>query len=165
MKIDMDELRFFERVSKEIYYTLYLQYKIECKKPDFSFEGYPNCEILFDDIIIGNSVIRIVMNTERNLLVVSATYKSNRFFFKESKPTIALYGAETGKKLATEIFTEFEKIKQKDELVDKKMNSSFVSGKSENVFVPVWGPFPWVPESERCTMRTTGSACLDKFNS
>lgn len=41
--------------------------------------------------------------------------------------------------------------------------SSFVFGKAEGVFVPVYGPFAWVPEPERCTMHAAGSACLEKF--
>lgn len=41
--------------------------------------------------------------------------------------------------------------------------SPFVFGESEHPFVPVYGPFAWVPEPDRCTMYASGGVSFESL--
>lgn len=41
--------------------------------------------------------------------------------------------------------------------------SPFVFGESQHPFVPVYGPFAWTPEPDRCTMHASDRASLERL--
>ncbi len=56
------------------------------------------------------------------------------------------------------------RVSSKQKKLQKAIETSFfVFGKADGAFVPVYGPFAWVPEPERCTMQVSGGACLERF--
>lgn len=53
-----------------------------------------------------------------------------------------------------------DKQKRLQEAIKK---SPFAFGDSKHPFVPVYGPFAWVPEPDRCTMHASGGVSLEGF--